>query len=191
MAVTVEELFLLRPCALLWVIPAGVRGPKTKLSDGSPVGTMAAACGRHSVVSGNMLPRFYLCIVSGTMCWRLCDCRMEGRERKEVRERRGQGSHWVSCRGRHCQPNPAPLLSGTLSLTLCRIVVDATSTQRGSGCRTATSATGRRHTCCCVQRGQSVWHSGVPTTSSRSLHTTPSTGCGVFASWRTLRWSSF
>ncbi|RNC35447.1 hypothetical protein TcCL_Unassigned01677 [Trypanosoma cruzi] len=64
----------------------------------------------------------------------------EGEERKEVRERGGQESHWVSRRGGHCPTNPAPLLSGTLSLTLCRIVFDATSTQRGSGCH-------HRHEC--------------------------------------------
>ncbi|RNC34213.1 trans-sialidase [Trypanosoma cruzi] len=37
--------------------------------------------------------------------------------------------------------------------------------------------------------GHTVWHSGVPTTSSRSPHTTPGTGRGVFASWSTLRLS--
>ncbi|RNC61349.1 trans-sialidase [Trypanosoma cruzi] len=37
--------------------------------------------------------------------------------------------------------------------------------------------------------GHTVWHSGVPTNSSRSPHTTPGIGCGVFASWRTLRLS--
>ncbi|EAN84490.1 hypothetical protein TcYC6_0001100 [Trypanosoma cruzi] len=97
------------------------------------VGTMAAACGFHFVLSGNIQRRFHLCIFLGTMCWRLCDCRMEGEERREVRERRGQESRWVSRRGGHCPPNPAPLLSGTLSL--CSIVVDASSTQQGSGCR--------------------------------------------------------
>ncbi|RNC59357.1 hypothetical protein TcCL_ESM03044 [Trypanosoma cruzi] len=122
------------------------------------------------------------------MCWRLCDCRMEGegKERKEVRERSGQESRWASRRGGHCPPSPAPLLSGTLSL--CSVVFDATSTQRGSGCRTATSESGGEHVCCCVPRRHTMWHSGVPTTSSQSLHTTPSTGCGVFASWRRLRW---
>ncbi|KAF5218184.1 hypothetical protein ECC02_008896 [Trypanosoma cruzi] len=93
-------------------------GPKTKLSEGKLVGTMAAACGCHSVVSRDMLPRFYVCVASGTMCRRLCDCRMEGEERNEVRERRGQESRCVSRRGGHCPPNPAPLLSGTLSHSL-------------------------------------------------------------------------
>ncbi|PBJ76188.1 hypothetical protein BCY84_09870 [Trypanosoma cruzi cruzi] len=53
----------------------------------------------------------------------------------------------------------------------------------------ATSATERGHVCCCVLRGHTVWHSGVPKNFSRSLHTTPGTGRGVFASWRTLRLS--
>ncbi|RNC36698.1 trans-sialidase [Trypanosoma cruzi] len=54
----------------------------------------------------------FTCVVSGTMCWRLCGCRMEGEERKEVRERRGQESRCVSRRRGHCSPNSAPLLSG-------------------------------------------------------------------------------
>ncbi|PBJ76150.1 hypothetical protein BCY84_10100 [Trypanosoma cruzi cruzi] len=44
------------------------------------VGTMAAACGCHSVFSENMLPLFHVCVASGTMCRRLCGCRMEGEE---------------------------------------------------------------------------------------------------------------
>ncbi|RNF09282.1 hypothetical protein TcG_09728 [Trypanosoma cruzi] len=102
MAVTVDECFWLHFCALLWVIPAcGACGPKTKLFEGSPVGAMAAACGCHSVLSG-------------TMCRRLCDCRVEGEERKELRGRRGQESRWVSRRGGHCPPNPAPLVPDTV-----------------------------------------------------------------------------
>ncbi|RNC53316.1 hypothetical protein TcCL_ESM09358 [Trypanosoma cruzi] len=101
---------------------------------------MAAACGCHSVLSGNMLPRFHVSVVSETMCRRLCGCRMEGEEWRELRERSGQESRWASRRGGHCPPNPAPLLSGTLSL--CSVVVDASSTQQGSGCRTATSESG-------------------------------------------------
>ncbi|EAN93325.1 hypothetical protein TcCL_NonESM12162 [Trypanosoma cruzi] len=152
-----------------------------------PVGTMAAACDRHSVLLGNMLPRFYVCVVSGTMCWRLCDCRMEGEEWGELRERSGQESRWVSRRGGDCPPSPAPLLSGTLSL--CSVVVDASSTQRGSGCRHRHECDRRGHFSCCVPRGHSVWHSGVPTTPSRTPHTTPGTGRGVFASNRTPQWS--
>ncbi|EKF30325.1 hypothetical protein MOQ_005867 [Trypanosoma cruzi marinkellei] len=98
------------------------------------VGTMAGACGCHFVLLGNMLPRLHVCVASGTIYRRLCDCRMEGEERKEVRERSGQESRWVSRRGGHCPPNPAPLLHGTLLLTLCRILVGGSSTQRGSGC---------------------------------------------------------
>ncbi|RNC36856.1 hypothetical protein TcCL_Unassigned00159 [Trypanosoma cruzi] len=79
------------------------------------VGTMAAACGCRSVLLGNMLPRFHVCVASETMCRRLCGCRMEGEERREMRERRGQQSRWVSRRGGHCPPNAAPLLPGTLS----------------------------------------------------------------------------
>ncbi|RNC39236.1 hypothetical protein TcCL_NonESM11440 [Trypanosoma cruzi] len=79
-----------------------------------PVGAMAAACGCHFVHSGNIPRRFHLCVFSGTMCWWLCDCRVEGEEWKEVRERRGQESRWVSRRGGHCPPNAAPLLPGTL-----------------------------------------------------------------------------
>ncbi|RNC34937.1 hypothetical protein TcCL_Unassigned02221, partial [Trypanosoma cruzi] len=79
-----------------------------------------------------MLPRFQLCVASETMCRWLCGCRVEGEEWREVRGCSGQGSRCVSRRGGHCPPNPAPLLSGTLSL--CSIVVDASSTQRGSGC---------------------------------------------------------
>ncbi|EAN90902.1 hypothetical protein Tc00.1047053508677.60 [Trypanosoma cruzi] len=191
MAVTVDECFWLHFCALLWVIPAWCAcGPKTKLFEGSPVGTMAAACGCHSVLSGIMLRRFHVCVASGTMCRRLCNCRVEGEERKELRERRGQESCWVSRRGGPCPPNPAPPLSGTLSLSHCRIVTDATSTQRCSGCRTATSATGMGHVCCCVPRGHTEWHSGVPTNSSRTPHMTPGTGRGVSSSWRTPWWSS-
>ncbi|RNC35899.1 hypothetical protein TcCL_Unassigned01181 [Trypanosoma cruzi] len=104
------------------------------------VGTMAAACGCHFVLLENMLPRLYVCVVSGTMCRRLCDCRMEGEEWRELRECSGQESRWVSRRGGDCPPSPAPLLSGTLSLSHCRIVIDAGSTQRGSGCR-------HRHEC--------------------------------------------
>ncbi|RNC55325.1 hypothetical protein TcCL_ESM07189 [Trypanosoma cruzi] len=81
---------------------------------------MAAACGCRSVLSGNMLPRFHVCVASGTMCRRLCGCRMEGEEwRSGVRERSGQESRWVSCRGGHCPPSPAPLLPGTLCLQDC------------------------------------------------------------------------
>ncbi|RNC32551.1 hypothetical protein TcCL_Unassigned04822 [Trypanosoma cruzi] len=92
--------------------PCGARGLKTKLSEGSPVGTMAAACGCHSVLSRDMPRRFYVCVVSGTMCRRLCDCRMEGEEWREVRECSGQESRCVSRRGGHCPPSPALLLSG-------------------------------------------------------------------------------
>ncbi|RNF08771.1 hypothetical protein TcG_09959 [Trypanosoma cruzi] len=101
---------------------------------------MAAACGCHSVLLENMLPLFHVCVASGTMCRRLCGCRMEGEERKKMRERSGQGSRWVSRRGGHCPPSPAPLMSGTLSLCVCSILFDATSTQRGSGCH-------HRHEC--------------------------------------------
>ncbi|RNF19110.1 hypothetical protein TcG_04245 [Trypanosoma cruzi] len=79
---------------------------------------MAAACGCHSLFLGDMLRRFHVCFVSGTMCRRLCDCRMEGREWKEVRERSGQESRWVSRRRGDCPPSPAPLLSGTLAHSL-------------------------------------------------------------------------
>ncbi|RNC54078.1 membrane associated protein [Trypanosoma cruzi] len=71
---------------------------------------MAAACGCHSVLLGDMPRRFHLCVVSGTMCRRLRDCRMEGEEWRELRERSGQGSRWVSRRGGECPPSPTPLL---------------------------------------------------------------------------------
>ncbi|RNE95696.1 hypothetical protein TcG_13293 [Trypanosoma cruzi] len=73
------------------------------------------------------------------MCLWLCDCRMEGEERKEVREHRGQESRWVSRRGAHCPPSPAPPCRAP-SITHCSILFDAASTQRGSGCR-------HRHEC--------------------------------------------
>ncbi|RNC52318.1 hypothetical protein TcCL_ESM10476 [Trypanosoma cruzi] len=150
---------------------------------------MAAACGCHSVLSGNMLPRFHVCVVSETMCWRLCDCRVEGEEWREMRDCRGQESRWVSRRGGHCPPTQPSTAPVGHPLSLRSIVVDASSTQRGSGCH-------HRHECDrkgtrLLLRSEEalVWNSGVPTTSSRSLHTTPGTGRGVFASWRTLRWS--
>ncbi|RNF15146.1 hypothetical protein TcG_07192 [Trypanosoma cruzi] len=43
---------------------------------------------------------------------------MKGEEWREMRERGGQESRWVSRRGGPCPPNAAPLLSGTLSITL-------------------------------------------------------------------------
>ncbi|RNC39958.1 hypothetical protein TcCL_NonESM10624 [Trypanosoma cruzi] len=70
-------------------------------------------------------------------------CAIAGwRERsgREVRERGGQGSHWVSRRGGPCPPSLALLLPDTLAHSHCRIVIDATSTQRGSGCH-------HRHEC--------------------------------------------
>ncbi|ESS60865.1 hypothetical protein TCDM_11585 [Trypanosoma cruzi Dm28c] len=47
---------------------------------------------------------------------------MEGEEWKEVRGRRGQESRCVSRRGGHCPPSPAPLMSGTLSLSLQHLI---------------------------------------------------------------------
>ncbi|EKF38279.1 hypothetical protein MOQ_001514, partial [Trypanosoma cruzi marinkellei] len=78
---------------------------------------MAAACRCHVVLSGDIPRRFHLCVFfwGGTMCRRLCDGRMEGEERKKVRERSGQESRWVSRRGGHSPLNPAPLLPGPLS----------------------------------------------------------------------------
>ncbi|RNC55146.1 hypothetical protein TcCL_ESM07367 [Trypanosoma cruzi] len=123
------------------------------------------------------------------MCRRLCDCRVEGEAWREVRGCSGQESRWVSCRGGHCPPSLALLLSAhTLSLS-AGLYSTPPARSEAADATTATSATGREHTCCCVPRGQSVWHSGVPTTPSRSPHTTPGTGRGVFASWRTLRLS--
>ncbi|RNC61202.1 hypothetical protein TcCL_ESM00968 [Trypanosoma cruzi] len=52
------------------------------------------------------------------MCWQLCGCRMKGEEWRELRERRGQESRWVSRRGGPCPPNAAPLMSGIFSITL-------------------------------------------------------------------------
>ncbi|EAN84043.1 hypothetical protein Tc00.1047053510233.20 [Trypanosoma cruzi] len=69
---------------------------------------MAAACGCRSLLSRDMPRRFPMCVASGTMCRRLCDCRMEGEERRELRERRCQESRWASCRRAHCPPSPAP-----------------------------------------------------------------------------------
>ncbi|RNC42480.1 hypothetical protein TcCL_NonESM07901 [Trypanosoma cruzi] len=69
---------------------------------------------------GNMPRLFYVCFVSGTMCWRLCDCRVEGEAWRELRERRGQELRLVSRRGGHCPPNAALLLSAhTLTLQHC------------------------------------------------------------------------
>ncbi|RNE97440.1 hypothetical protein TcG_12590 [Trypanosoma cruzi] len=65
-----------------------------------------------TLFSRDMLRRFHLCVVSGTMCWQLCGCRMKGEEWMELRERGGQESRWVSRRGGHCPPNAAPLVSG-------------------------------------------------------------------------------
>ncbi|EAN87762.1 hypothetical protein Tc00.1047053508071.40 [Trypanosoma cruzi] len=69
---------------------------------------MAAACGCRSLLSRDMPRRFPMCVASGTMCQRLCDCRMEGEVWRELRERRCQESRWASCRGGHCPPNAAP-----------------------------------------------------------------------------------
>ncbi|KAF8296500.1 hypothetical protein TcBrA4_0067020 [Trypanosoma cruzi] len=73
------------------------------------------------------------------MCWQLCNCRVEGEELREVRERRGQESRWVSRR-----QSALPALPSTAHawhpLSHCSIVIDATSTQRGSGCH-------HRHEC--------------------------------------------
>ncbi|PBJ81286.1 hypothetical protein BCY84_00298 [Trypanosoma cruzi cruzi] len=104
--------------------------------EGSLVGPMAAVCGCHSVLSRNMLRRFQVCVASGTMCRRLCNCRVEGEEWKKVRKRSGQESR---CGG-PCPPWPAPPVPGTFAFSHCSILVDATSTQRGSGCR-------HRHKC--------------------------------------------
>ncbi|EAN83376.1 hypothetical protein Tc00.1047053506803.14 [Trypanosoma cruzi] len=168
----------------------GARGPKTKLSEGSPLCTMAAACGCQSVLSRDMPRRFYVCVASGTMCRRLCDCRMEGEERREVRERSGQESRWVSRRGGHCPPNAAPLLSGTLSHSLQHCI---RRRQHAAWQRMPTPPRVRPEgntPAVAFRGGHTVWRSGVRKTSSRSPHTTPGTGRGVFASWRTLRWSS-
>ncbi|RNC56469.1 hypothetical protein TcCL_ESM05983 [Trypanosoma cruzi] len=101
---------------------------------------MAAACGCHSVLSENMLPRLYVCVVSGTMCRRLCDCRVDGEERREVRERRGQESRWVSRRRGHSPPNPAPLVPGTLYHTAASYSTPAARSEAADAA-TATSAT--------------------------------------------------
>ncbi|PBJ76304.1 hypothetical protein BCY84_09333 [Trypanosoma cruzi cruzi] len=144
--------------------------------EGLPLCTMAAACDRHSVLLGNMLPCFHVCVASGTMCRRLCNCRMEGEEWREVRERRGQGSRWVSRRGGHFPPWPAPLVPGTFAFSHCSILVDATSTRRGSGCR-------HRHKCDrngtrLLLRSEGAlrvaqWRAQKPLAES---HTTPGTG---------------
>ncbi|RNE97400.1 hypothetical protein TcG_12603, partial [Trypanosoma cruzi] len=46
----------------------------------------------------------------------------EGEEWRELRERGGQESRWVSRRGGPCPPSPAPLMSGTLSLSLQHLI---------------------------------------------------------------------
>ncbi|PBJ69246.1 hypothetical protein BCY84_20159 [Trypanosoma cruzi cruzi] len=158
---------------------------------GSLVGPMAAACGCHSVLSRDILRRFHVCVASGTMCRRLCDCRMEGEEWRELRERHGQESRWVSRRGGHFPPWPAPLVPGTFAFSHCSILVDASSTRRGSGRRHRHKCDLMGHVCCCISRGHFVWHSGVLTNSSRGSHTTPGTGRGVFASWPWLHRISF
>ncbi|PBJ80601.1 hypothetical protein BCY84_00784 [Trypanosoma cruzi cruzi] len=149
---------------------------------------MAAACGCHSLFLGDMLRRFHVCFVSGTMCRRLCDCRMEGREWKEVRERSGQESRWVSRRRGIARPAQHRSCRAP-SLTLCSIVFDASSTQRGSGCR-------HRHEC--DRKGTHLLlrfeesHRVAQRRAhnpSRTPRTTPGSGRGVFASWKTLRWS--
>ncbi|RNC40315.1 hypothetical protein TcCL_NonESM10208 [Trypanosoma cruzi] len=105
---------------------------------------MAAACDRHSVLLGDMLPRFYVCVFSGTMCWRLCDCRMEGEEWKEVRERRGQESRWASRRGGHCPSLHRSCLAPSLSLTAASYSTPPARSEAADAA-TATSATGREH----------------------------------------------
>ncbi|RNC38136.1 hypothetical protein TcCL_NonESM12648 [Trypanosoma cruzi] len=110
---------------------------------------------------------------------------MEGEEWREVRERRGQESCCVSRRGEHCPPNAAPLLSGTLSHSLqhCSRRQQHAAWQRmppltrvrPEGDMSAVAFRG----------GHTVWHSGVPKTSSRSPRTTAGSGRGVFLSWRT------
>ncbi|EAN94722.1 hypothetical protein TcCL_NonESM00397 [Trypanosoma cruzi] len=106
------------------------------------VGTMTVACGCHFVLLENMLPRLYVCVVSGTMCRRLCDCRMEGEEWRELRERRGQESRWVSRRGGHCPPSPAPLLPGILYHSAASYSTPPARSEAADAA-TATSATGR------------------------------------------------
>ncbi|EAN83063.1 hypothetical protein TcCL_NonESM10308 [Trypanosoma cruzi] len=80
----------------------------------------------------------FTCVASGTMCRWLCDCRMEGEERKKVRECRGQESRWVS--PRRALPTQRSTAPVGYSMSLRSIVFDAGSTQRGSGCR-------HRHEC--------------------------------------------
>ncbi|RNF10136.1 trans-sialidase [Trypanosoma cruzi] len=53
---------------------------------------------------------FFTCVLLRGQC--AGGCAVAGW--RELRERRGQGSRWVSRRGAHCPPSPAPLVSGIL-----------------------------------------------------------------------------
>ncbi|RNC36662.1 hypothetical protein TcCL_Unassigned00364 [Trypanosoma cruzi] len=107
----------------------------------------------------------------------------------EVRERGGQGSRWVSRRGGPCPPNPALLLSGTLSLTSQHL---SRRHQHAERQRMPPQPRVRPEGTCLLLRSEGVTPCGTatcPKTSSRSPYTTPGSGRGVFASWRTPRWN--
>ncbi|RNF01446.1 hypothetical protein TcG_11873, partial [Trypanosoma cruzi] len=149
--------------------------------------------GCHSVLSENMLPLFHVCVASGTMCRRLCGCRMEG---EEWRERSGGKCVSAAVKGRAGRlvaegiAHPAQHRPAGHPLSLRSILVDATSTQRGSGCH---------HHRECDRKGTlqlSRFEGAIRVAQRRahnpladSAHKTPGTGRGVFASWRTPRWS--
>ncbi|RNC36642.1 hypothetical protein TcCL_Unassigned00342, partial [Trypanosoma cruzi] len=145
-------------------------GPKTKLFEGSPVGTMAEACGCHSLFLGICRDSFTCLLFRGQCAGGCAIAEWKERTGMEVRERRGQGSRWVSRRGGPFPPNPAPLLSAH-SLSLRSILADVTSTQRGSGCH-------HSHECdrkgtCQLLRSEGVTPCGTATCHKppRGVHT--------------------
>ncbi|EAN83224.1 hypothetical protein Tc00.1047053504899.30 [Trypanosoma cruzi] len=150
------------------------------------VGPMAAACGCHSVLLENMLRHFHVCVASGTVCWRLCGCRMEGEEWRELRERRGQQSRWASRRRGDCPPSPAPPCRAS-SITpqhlsrrhqhAARQRMPPPPRVRPEGTLQLLPSEGA------IRVAQRRAHNLI----ADSAHKTPGTGRGVFASWRTLR----
>ncbi|RNF07808.1 hypothetical protein TcG_10037 [Trypanosoma cruzi] len=147
---------------------------------------MAAVCGCRSDLLGNMLRSFYVCVASRTMCRQLCDCRMEGEEWREVRERRGQGSRWASRRRGDCPPSPAPPCRAS-SITpqhlsrrhqhAARQRMPPPPRVRPEGTLQLLPSEGS------LRVAQRRAHNPL----ADSAHKTPGTGRGVFASWRTLR----